>query len=91
MEDKELAAHRRDDVVHRIGNLTLVTKGLNSTLSNARWCDKRVTLDDHSILFLNKTLLDDAPDVWNEAAIEARAKQLCAAAAKVWPHADGIS
>lgn len=90
-EDKELAAHRRDDVVHRIGNLTLVTKGLNSTLSNAPWQDKRETLDDHSVLFLNKTLLDDAPDVWDEAAIEARAKQLCAAAAKVWPHADGIS
>lgn len=90
-EDKELAAHRRDDVVHRIGNLTLVTERLNSTLSNAPWSDKRGTLDKHSVLFLNKTLLDNAPDVWDEAAIAERAKQLCAAAAKVWPHADGIS
>lgn len=90
-EDKELAAHRRDDVVHRIGNLTLVTERLNSTLSNAPWHEKRKTLGEHSVLFLNKTLLDDAPDVWDEAAIEERAKQLCAAAAKVWPHADGIS
>lgn len=90
-EDKELAAHRRDDVVHRIGNLTLVTKGLNSTLSNAPWREKRETLGDHHVLFLNKTLLDDAPDVWDEAAIKERAKQLCAAAAKVWPHSDGIS
>lgn len=91
VEDKELAARRRDDVVHRIGNLTLVTKRLNSTLSNAPWREKRETLGEHSVQFLNKTLRDDAPDVWDEAAIEERAKQLCAAAAKVWPHADGIS
>ena len=90
-EDKELAAHRRDDFVHRIGNLTLVTKRLNSTLSNAPWHEKRKTLGEHSVLFLNKTLLDDAPGVWDEATIKERAKQLCAAAAKVWPHADGIS
>ena len=81
----------RDHIVHTIGNLTLVTKRLNSTLSNAPWQDKRGTLGEHSVLFLNKTLRDDAPDVWDEAAIEERAKQLCAAAAKVWPHADGIS
>ena len=91
VEDTDQAARDRDHFVHRIGNLTLVTKGLNSTLSNAPWREKRGTLGDHHVLFLNKTLLDAAPDVWNEAAIEARAKQLCAAAAKVWPHADGIS
>ena len=81
----------RDHIVHTIGNLKLVNSNLNSTLSNAPWHEKRKTLGDHHVLFLNKTLLDDAPDVWDEAAIEALAKQLCAAAAKVWPHADGIS
>lgn len=91
VEDPAQAKRDRDHIVHTIGNLTLVTKRLNSTLSNAPWQDKRETLGDHSVLFLNKTLLDDAPDVWDEAAIETRAKQLCAAAAKVWPHADGIS
>lgn len=91
VEDPDQAARDRDHFVHRIGNLTLVTKRLNSTLSNAPWHEKRKTLGEHSVLFLNKTLLDDAPDVWDEAAIEERAKQLCAAAAKVWPHADGIS
>ncbi len=91
VEDPDQAARDRDHFVHRIGNLTLVTKRLNSTLSNAPWHEKRKTLDKHSVLFLNKTLLDDALDVWDEAAIQERAKQLCAAAAKVWPHADGIS
>lgn len=91
VEDHAQAERERDHIVHTIGNLTLVNSNLNSTLSNAPWHEKRGTLDKHSVLFLNKTLLDDAPDAWNEAAIEARAKQLCAAAAKVWPHADGIS
>ncbi len=91
MEDYAQSERERDHIVHTIGNLTLVTKRLNSTLSNAPWHEKRKTLGEHSVLFLNKTLLDDAPDVWDEAAIETRAKQLCAAAAKVWPHADGIS
>lgn len=91
MEDPAQAKRYRDHIVHTIGNLTLVTKRLNSTLSNAPWHEKRKTLGEHSVLFLNKTLRDDAPDVWDEAAIKARAKQLCAAAAKVWPHADGIS
>lgn len=91
VEDKEQAERSRDDVVHRIGNLTLVNGGLNSALSNAPWHEKQATLGKHSVLFLNKTLLDDAPDVWDEAAIEERAKRLCAAAANVWPHADGIA
>ena len=91
VEDPAQAERERDHIVHTIGNLTLVDGSLNSAMSNAPWGDKREELDKHSVLFLNKTLLDDAPDVWDEAAIAERAKQLCAAAAKVWPHADGIS
>ena len=91
VEDPDQAKRDRDHIVHTIGNLTLVDGSLNSAMSNGTWKDKQAELRKHSILFLNKTLLDDAPDVWDEAAIETRAKQLCAAAAKVWPHADGIS
>ena len=91
VEDPDQAKRDRDHIVHTIGNLTLVDGSLNSAMSNGTWKDKQAELRKHSILFLNKTLLDDAPDVWDEAAIKERAKQLCAAAAKVWPHADGIS
>ena len=41
-------------------------------------------------LFLNKTLLDDALDVWDESAIVERARRLCQVAARVWPYSDGI-
>ena len=84
------AARTRDRLVHSIGNLTLVNQRLNSSLSNAPWEDKARTLGRFSTLYLNKTLLDSNPTAWDEAAIAARARRLCQAAIKVWPHAEGI-
>ena len=89
-EDAAELGHNRDRIVHSIGNLTLVNQRLNSTLSNAPWREKQQTLNGHSVLFLNKTLLADAPPVWDEETIAARADQLCQAAINVWPHADRI-
>ena len=86
-EDSNKAAGHRDTVLHSIGNLTLVGFRLNAALSNAPWAEKRNTLKDHSVLFLNR-ILDDAPSVWDESSIENRARQLCRVATKVWPHAD---
>ena len=48
-------------VIQSIGNLTLVNNRLN--LSNDPWEKKRITLDNHTTLFLNKALLNNAPDV----------------------------
>ncbi len=90
VEDKTMVANDRDLIVHSIGNLTLVNKRLNPKLSNAPWEEKREILSDHSVLFLNKALLDEAPDVWDEAAIEGRAKRLCQVATEVWPYANQI-
>ena len=89
-EDEHYSEERRNRFVHSVGNLTLVNQPLNSALSNAPWEEKRVTLNDHTTLFLNKDLLDNAPDVWDEDAIKARARRLFQAAARVWPHADKI-
>lgn len=80
----------RDKSVKSIGNLTLVSGKLNAGLSNAPWDEKRDTLDKHSTLFLNKILLDNAPDVWDESHIETRAQELAKVAMRVWPHADSI-
>ena len=80
----------RDRIIQSIGNLTLVNERLNTILSNGPWESKRKGLGEHSVLFLNKDLLDKAPATWDEAAIADRARRLCQAAIKVWPHADGI-
>ena len=91
VDDEAQTTDTRDRIIHTLGNLTLTSKKLNSSLSNAPWDMKREGLGEHSVLFLNKTLLNEAPDVWDEAAIEERARRLCATAIKVWPHADGIA
>ena len=80
------AVANRDRAIHTIGNLTLVNGRLNAALSNAPWASKRETLSDHSVLFLNKRLVNKGPEVWDEAAIEKRARWLHKQAVKIWPH-----
>ena len=81
---------RRDNAVKEIGNLTLVTQKLNSGLSNGPWEDKRKALHEHSSLFLNKTLLDAAPEKWVENTIRERSNMLADRVLRIWPHADSI-
>lgn len=90
----EDAEERRERLIHTIGNLTLLTKPLNSRLSNGPWLDKRDGKDGmeglrRSVLQLNNDLVN-AGDVWNEDVIMARSRRLAEVAAEVWPHADRI-
>ena len=85
-EGDDEAAAQRDRAIHTIGNLTLVNGPLNMSLSNGPWDRKKEALAEHSVLFLNKRLVNDGPQVWDEAAIEERARWLHASAVKVWPH-----
>ena len=101
-DDEISVSVNRDRLVHSIGNLTLCTSPLNSSMSNGPWrtipaepgkpevLGKREELNKHAVLSLNRELLDNAPDIWDETAIAERAHRLCQAAIKVWPHADGI-
>ncbi len=89
-EDEEAVADR-DRAIPTIGNLTLVNGRLNSSLSNAPWDRKRETLADHSVLFLNMRLVNKGPKIWDEAAIEKRAKSLHKRAVRIWPHASEMT
>ena len=84
---REEAIAKRERLIHSIGNLTLVNQRLNSSLSNAPWSEKRRTLDKHTVLFLNRDLLANAPMVWDESAIVERGRRLYRMAIRVWPHA----
>lgn len=89
--DLELAA-TRDRVLHTLGNLTLVNGKLNPTLSNGAWPAKQQLLSAHTVLHLNKELLDEWGRVtWDETAIRERGLVLAERAKKLWPSAENFS
>lgn len=83
-DDPDQAARERldrDNLLHTIGNLTLVTGSLNSTLSNSAWHDKREHLLRHSALTLNRSL----PERWGVQTVRARTEWLTRLAIELWP------
>ncbi len=81
--ERVLASQARDHIVHRLGNLTLVTSSFNGSVSNLGWAAKRCEFAKQSALQLNKSIA--VVDSWDESSIEARARQLVAVAVRVWP------
>ena len=86
--DNTEAEEARAKAIKNIGNLTLTTGKLNASLSNGPWSEKRETLDKHSSLFLNKRLLENAPNHWNEEAIQERSAYLVEKIIQIWSSAD---
>ena len=87
--DLEDPASNRNRLIDTLGNLTLVTGRLNSSLSNAPWAQKRGTLQSHSNMSLNSELLSALQGTtWNEEAILDRSKRLTDAFINVWPGPD---
>ncbi|MEV5764726.1 DUF262 domain-containing protein [Micromonospora sp. NPDC052213] len=78
-----LETQRRDEAIHRIGNLTLVTPTFNGSVSNAGWAVKRPEFSQQSMLRMNGPIASHAD--WSIDAIEERGRMLAALAAKVWP------
>ena len=72
----------RNNLIHTIGNLTIVTKSLNPTLSNGPWAKKLPEIRKRNALCLNLNL----PEHWDEAAIKQRGADLFNAALAIWPH-----
>jgi hypothetical protein len=73
---------RRKRLVHSFGNLTLLTKPLNSSVSNGPYSGKQAALRDHSLLVLNREVTGYA--AWDEASIESRGKELFSFAKSIW-------
>lgn len=78
-----MAGANRDALLHRLGNLTLLTRQLNSSQSNAPWLEKRAALEEHSVLKLNRDVLKRAS--WDEAGIEERTDELIGYITEIWP------
>jgi Protein of unknown function (DUF1524)/Protein of unknown function DUF262 len=79
----------RAEHVHRLGNLTLLTRSLNSKVSNGPWTSKRNALRAHDTLLLNSRLLSTVDGIWDEAGIDSRTDSLMNVILATWPVPEG--
>lgn len=75
---------RRNRLVNTFGNLTVLTQPLNSSVSNGPYKDKRIALNEHSLLVLNREVIKS--ENWDEDAIEERGAALFNVACALWPY-----
>ena len=94
-DDEETLESRRIErrySIQRLGNLTLVTHGLNSKLSNKPWVKKHQILHEEDNLYINKDLLNHAPqDHWDEEQIRLRGERLAGYILQIWPHGHAVT
>lgn len=80
----------RSSHLHKLGNLTLTTGQLNSSLSNGPWHaphqpkDKRRSLVDHSLLKLNSTVVTQYPKSFTETDVDERSAYLADLISQIW-------
>ena len=81
--DTDAATYQRNTLIHSIGNLTLATQKLNSSMSNGPWASKRDELQEHSVLLLNNELLSQP--AWDEDTIRCRSRRMAQLVSERWP------
>lgn len=93
----DAAVDQRQNSINRLGNLTLATQSLNSTLSNQPWRKKRHTLQTHSLARLTTGSILTFPEgvstytqdewvaTWDEERISLREMALIRCALTAWP------
>jgi hypothetical protein len=83
---KEPPDATRARLIHTLGNLTLLTQGLNSSISNGPFANKQVEIENKSDLRLNAPFRgQSAKTTWAESDILARAEVLFRSASEIWP------
>lgn len=84
--DSDEDRQRLNRIVHRIGNLTIVTKALNSKLLNHPWSYKARLLQEDNLEMNYRLLSDMKGSTWNEEEIKHRSKVIADYVNKIWPH-----
>ena len=82
-DNTDAAVYRRNTLIHSIGNLTLATQKLNSSMSNDPWKCKRDELQEHSVLLLNNEL--SSQPSWDEETIRCRSRRMAELVSERWP------
>ena len=83
MRDQETEERARQRLVDTIGNLTLLTSPLNSSVGNGPIEDKLAEIGEHSLLRLNRAIRVEG-DRWTEDEIRARGKTMFDYAKRIW-------
>lgn len=76
------ATRKRDIALQTLGNLTILSTGLNAAQSNLPWAKKLPELMKHSLLPINQSL--QAKSTWDEASVLARGDELFSRALQIW-------
>ena len=79
------AAELRDNLIHTLGNLTLVNGKLNPKLSDLPWEDKRKLIEKCDKLCMNRWLLKYPYETWDEDAIRSRGEWIADKVCQIWP------
>ena len=79
---------RRRRLLNTFGNMTILTKPLNSSVSNGPFSAKREALNDHSLLVMNREITRE--EEWGEDQITERGEKLFEIVKGLWPY-PGIS
>jgi len=75
----------RETQLQTIGNLTLLTTKLNSSVSNSPWSSKSAELTKHDVLLMNKQIQELGMNGWTEDLIKARTYSLIEKIISIWP------
>jgi hypothetical protein len=74
----------RNNLLHTVGNLTLLTESLNPLVSNGPFFQKKKEILRHSALNLNRFVIEE--EQWNEERIIARGQHLFQVVRRIWPY-----
>lgn len=82
----------RDEHVHRLGNLTLLTAKLNSSVSNRAWLGERgkwASLEEYDDNLMTRRVRREHAAGWDEASIDARTEHMLDQLLATWPVPEG--
>ncbi|PPJ48944.1 DUF262 domain-containing protein [Rhizobium sp. KAs_5_22] len=82
------AALGRATVINTLGNLTLITGGLNISAGNKQFSEKKQKFAEHTGLFLNKWFVQR--EKWDETDIRERSEYIATLAFSIWPNVDAF-
>ena len=79
------SVEERDRLLQTLGNLTLLTTKLNSSVSNGPWEAKSAALTKFDVLLINKQIQDQGSHGWSEDEIIKHTSRLIEVLISIWP------